>query len=262
MRRIAVVNMKGGVGKTTTAVHLAAGAALAGRRVLLVDADPQGTAGEVFRARPTLTFSDVMLGACAASDAIAPVRGGLDVLASNPAAFLLETTLPPGHAENTLADRLSGLAYDLAVIDSSPVMGLLTFNALNAATDIVMPVAMDWMAIMGARRTLQGIRTILDRRGSGLDGRIVVLPTMVNSVTIATRAALQALQSDAELSPLLCEPGIRQCLDLTYATSSRQTIFEYAPSSRGAEDYHRFVDSMLSSMPTVSHRHPAVEGIS
>lgn len=254
VRRIAVVNMKGGVGKTTTAVHVAACAAMLGHRVLLVDADRQGTAGEVFSARPSRTLNDVMLGRCDAAAAIVNVRPGLDVLGSSPAAFLLDAALLPGDSDSLLNQRLASLPYDLAILDSSPAMGLLTYNVLTAATDMVMPVAMDWMAIMGARRTLQGVRTMTERRGHRLAGAAFVLPTMVNSVTNATKAAMQALQADAELATLLYAPGIRQCLDLTYATASRQTIFEYAPSSRGADDYQRFTSFLLSrpGAPTAS----------
>ena len=91
MRKIAVVNMKGGVGKTTTAVHVAAGLAARGRRVLLIDADPQGNIGHAFRVRHTHTLEDLLLGAAPAETVIVRgVRERVDTIASTPAAFSLE----------------------------------------------------------------------------------------------------------------------------------------------------------------------------
>src|SRR3954469_22694341 len=94
MKKISVLNMKGGVGKTTTAVHLAAGLAKRGRRVLLVDADPQGNVGHVFGLQPSATIRDVMLGSVAAADAVvAAVRPNLDIIAAAPSAFALDAQL-------------------------------------------------------------------------------------------------------------------------------------------------------------------------
>src|SRR6187549_1181935 len=108
MRRLAVINMKGGVGKTTTAVHLAAGLARSGRRVLLVDADPQGNVGHVLGITHDVTIREVMLGEARASDAIVhEVRPGLDLILASPSAFMLDAQLAGAvQRETILARRL------------------------------------------------------------------------------------------------------------------------------------------------------------
>lgn len=245
MRKIAIVNMKGGVGKTTTAVHLAAGLAARGRRVLLLDADPQGNVGHTLHVQPAGTLKDVLLGdAPAEAVVVRDVRPCLDVIASTPAAFSLEAQLAGMvQRETLLARRLRGLeGYGTAVIDCSPAMGLMTYNALLYADEVVVPISMDWLAVVGARQTLDGIREIRQlwpERGLRV---LATLPTAVHSTTNAARAALDAAERDEEMAGSLWRPGIRQCIDLRYATAAHQTIWEYAPSSRAADDYSAFVD--------------------
>jgi chromosome partitioning protein len=144
--------------------------------------------------------------------------------------------------ETILARRLRSLsAYDCVVLDSSPAMNLLTYNALLYADRIVVPVGMDSMALIGARQTLNGVLEVQELWPDRDLQLLAVLPTFVNPATVATRAALAALESDPRMQTALYRPGIRQCLDLTYATARHQTIWEYAPRSRAAEDYAAFI---------------------
>jgi len=244
MRQIAIVNMKGGVGKTTTAIHLAAGLSRRGARVLLVDADPQGNVGHALGLRSALTIRELMLGEAPAADVIVrDVRERLDVIASAPSAFGLDTQLAAApQRETILARRLKDLSgYDAIVIDSSPAMSLLTYNALVFASEVIVPVGMDGMAILGARQTLAGVHEIRELWPDRRLDLLAVLPTSVNVTTNATRAAFEALDGDAELRDHLYRRGIRQCIDVTYAITQRQTIWEYAPRSRAAEDFDAFV---------------------
>jgi chromosome partitioning protein len=256
MRKIAVVNMKGGVGKTTTAVHVAAGLAARGRRVLLVDADPQGNIGHAFRIRPPFTIENLLVGDAPVGDVIIRgVRERVDVIASTPSAFSLERRLAgETQRETILARRMRGVSdYDAVVIDSSPAMNLLTYNALLYAEEIIVPVGMDLMAIIGARQTLNGVTEVRDLWPNRRLDLLAVLPTFTSSTNNATKAALEAMGQDPQLGPYLFSPGIRQCIDLNYATSQRQTIWEYAPRSRGAEDYTRFLDFIDRQEQAGSH---------
>jgi chromosome partitioning protein len=121
-------------------------------------------------------------------------------------------------------------------------MNLLTYNALLFSDEIIVPVGMDLMAIIGARQTLNGVAEVRDLWPDRRLELIAVLPTFTSASNNATRAALEALEQDPQMGGRLFLPGIRQCIDLNYATSQRQTIWEYAPRSRAAEDYTRFVD--------------------
>jgi chromosome partitioning protein len=245
MRKIAVVNMKGGVGKTTTAVHVAAGLAARGRRVLLIDADPQGNIGHAFRIRHTHTIEDLLLGGATVDAVIVRgMRENVDAIASTPAAFSLEQRLAgETQRETILARRLRGLiGYDAVVIDCSPAMNLLTYNSLLYAEEIIVPVGMDLMAIIGARQTLNGVAEVKELWPDRRLDLLAVLPTFTSATNNATKAAMEALEQDPQMGPYVFSPGIRQCIDLNYATSQRQTIWEYAPRSRAAEDYSRFLD--------------------
>ncbi len=245
MRQIAIINMKGGVGKTTTAIHLAAGLARSGARTLLIDADPQGNVGHALGVASERNLRELMLGEATLEQVVvAGVRERLDVILSTPHAFGLEVQLAAAtQRETILSRRLKTLAgYDVVVLDSSPAMSLLTYNALLFASEIVVPVTMDRMAVLGVRQTLGGVREIRDLWPDRRLDLLAVLPTAVNASTNATRAALDALGSDPVLSERLYRRGIRQCLDVTYAIMQRNTIWEYAPRSRAAEDYEAFVD--------------------
>jgi chromosome partitioning protein len=249
MQKLAVVNMKGGVGKTTTAIHVAAGFAARGARVLLVDADPQGTVSHVLRVKPARTLTDLMLGADPASVIVAGVRPQLDIIASTPTAFALDSQLAGAIQRETILRRAlaSVTGYDLVVVDTSPAMSLLAYNALLFAAGMVIPIGMEPMALMGARQTLDGVDQIRSLWPDHPLRIVAVVPTGVNTNTHATRATLEALDADPRMRAFVCRPGIRQCLDLTYATAAGQTIWEYAPRSRAADDYGALVDALGAS---------------
>jgi chromosome partitioning protein len=244
--------MKGGVGKTTTAVHIAAGLAARGGRVLLIDADPQGNVGHTLDLRPPHTFEELMTGQVPLNAVAVPAAPrGLDVVVSTPAAFSLERRLAgETQRETLLARRLRNVnGYDAVVIDTSPAMNLLTYNALLFAEELVIPVGMDLMAVIGARQTLAGVMQLRELWPERRLELLAVLPTFVHSGTYATRATLEALSRDPVLGVNLFSPGIRQCIDLNYATASHQTIWAYAPRSRAAEDYDSLIDFIESSNP-------------
>jgi chromosome partitioning protein len=250
MRRLAVVNMKGGVGKTTSAIHIAAGLAMRNKRVLLIDADPQANVSHTLRLQPKRTFEEFMCGEAALEAVILHgVRPKLDVIAATPAAFALERRLAgETQRETILARKLRGLQnYDALVIDTSPAMNLLTYNALLVAEELIIPVGMDLMALIGARQTIAGVDQVKDLWPDRRLDVLAVLPTFVHSGTYATKATMEALESDPKIGPYMYRSGIRQCIDLNYATASHQTIWEYAPRSRAAEDYTKLIGFITSA---------------
>jgi len=117
------------------------------------------------------------------------------------------------------------------------------------------------MAIVGARQTLNGIHEIRELWPERRLDLLAVLPIAVNTTTNATRAAFEALEDDPEMREHLYRPGIRQCIDVTYALTQRQTIWEYAPRSLAAEDYTELVRVVVRQSGDTAVESPAIEKV-
>jgi len=265
MRVIAIVNQKGGTGKTTTAVNLAAGLARGlnnGHRALLIDMDPQANAtrvlmGEEFlqRAQGKSVYEVLFAGdhdnvaGCihtidlAATPAHVPA-GQLDIMPSHSQMAMAELELVSAfQRESRLRAALASLegTYTFVLIDCPPVLGLLTVNALMAATEILIPVDPGLFAIDGLGWLQQTIRVV--QRGGNAALRVMgVLPTLTEN-TVVSRDTVTALRQMFGANALL--PAIPRRTALREAQVHEQDIFAFAPDNAGAQAYKVLIREVL-----------------
>ena len=241
MRKIAIALSKGGVGKTTTAVNLAAGLALAGNRVLLIDADTQGQAGKSLGLQPAAGLTELISGDLSVDEAIIPARERLWLLAGGRGLAGLKRIISRQDfgGERTLAEALAPLEgrYDYVILDTAPGWDVLTVNVLFFADEVVAPVSLEVMTLQGLRDFSQSLAGI-QRYRSELALRYV-LPTFLDRRVRKSDEILAQLE--AYYPSQLCQ-AIRYNVRLSEAPGYRQHIFEYAPHSPGAEDYRKLTE--------------------
>ena len=241
MRKIAVALTKGGVGKTTTAVNLAAGLALAGQRVLLIDVDTQGQAGRMLGCAPSIGLAELAAGNATPDRAITSARDNLWLLGGGKslAGLKMLITRKEFGAERTLSEALTPLEdqYDYVILDSAPGWDALSVNTLFYAREVLSPVSLEVMTLQGLSDFAQNLASI-QRYHTQLQLRYVV-PTFYDRRVRKSAEIFAQLQ--AYYPALVCAP-IRYNVRLSEAPGYGQTIYEYAPASIGAEDYTALIE--------------------
>ena len=250
-RVIAVANQKGGVGKTTSTVSLGAALAEYGRRVLLLDFDPQGALSVALGIRThdldVTVYNLLTDSSCTVADVLVHTQvDGLDLLPSNidlsAAEMQLVTEVGREHA---LARALETIRadYDYVLIDCQPSLGLLTVNALAAADSVLIPLECEFFALRGVALLLDSIEKVRGRINPDLtiDG---VLATMYDPRTVHSREILERLQE--RFGATLFRTVITRTVKFPESTAGGEPITVYAPSSAGADMYRSLARELVA----------------
>jgi chromosome partitioning protein len=246
-RRVAILNQKGGTGKTTTAVNLAAGIADRGYDVLLIDVDAQGNVGTALGIRGESTLYHLIVENKPVNEVIVPVRGHLDVITADATLAAAEVFLArsDGPRDRVFSERMQAIRgqYQYVVLDCGPALSLLNQNALSFADEVMIPVSCDYLALVGVKQVMKTLRDVDKHlhhnvRISG------VVPTFFDGRTRLSREAIDTLRG--HFKERLYDP-IRRSTRLAEAPSHRKTIFEYAPESHGASDYRSLVERFVKN---------------
>ncbi|MEF9925294.1 MAG: AAA family ATPase [Raoultibacter sp.] len=238
---IAILNQKGGVGKSTTAVNLSAAIGSMGKQVLLVDLDPQGNASSglgIEKNQVSYCIYDVLLNDVPVSDAIIPdVCEGLDLIPATINLAGAEVELVSEMArENRFKDSIGSLRgkYDYVFIDCPPSLGLLTVNALVAADKLLIPIQCEFYALEGVTKLLDSMKRVKSRLNPSID-IFGVLLTMYDGRTTLSKQVAQEVQG--YFGRTVFETVIPRTVKLSEAPSYGQPITEYDPSGKGALSY-------------------------
>lgn len=247
---VAIANQKGGVGKTTTAINLAAALSLRGEETLLIDLDPQGNSTLSFVQRDGITVSAYDAFAdpqCSLSDVIVPAdqQKKLSVVPARISLAKLEAHLVGElDAHFRLKDLLAPLAkrYPYVVIDCPPTLGLLTVNALVASTHLLIPIQSSYFALEGTDDLLETIEKVRARANPKLE-ILGVLITMLDRRTSLGR------DTQAQIRKVFGRKVFRTVISknvrLEESPAYRESIFSFAPNSKGASDYYSLCEEVM-----------------
>jgi len=251
MRSIAIMNQKGGVGKTTSTVNISAALAAAGARVCVVDLDPQAHATLHLGADlgyDARSLYDVLTGKCKIADIRQQVKENLWLLPAHLDMVGAEPELlsVPGR-ELILRDELAedNFPVDYLFVDCPPSLGLFTLNALTAVHDVFVPLQPHYLALQGFMRLVETLEVVAKRLNKSLQLSGILL-CMFDGTRLADEILQDVIQffDQRDKLPAVCrkavifETKIRRNIRLAEAPSHGKTIFDYDPNSMGAEDYH------------------------
>jgi chromosome partitioning protein len=256
MRTIAIINQKGGCGKTTTSINLAACLARLGQKTLLVDMDPQGHCGvglavpeeQIERTIFDTLIEDVDGKPAKISEVVWQIASDFDLAPSNIKLSAFEQIFAGRNGrEDRLAKSLASASstYQWAIIDCPPSVGLITFNALKACDEVVVPVETGYFSLHGLAKMMETLEVMKDR--CGRDILIRVLPTLYDTRTKLAREVLSELR--AKFRDYLMESTVNFNTKLKEAASFGQPITEYDPGSRGYKDFVNLARELMGHRP-------------
>jgi chromosome partitioning protein len=246
---VACANQKGGVGKTTTVVSLASYLAMDGRRVLLVDLDPQGNATSgigIDRADIETSVYDVLLSDTPIVDAVRPTAiEGLSVLPSDRSLAGAEVELVPNSGRERRLKRVlegAGESYDFVLLDCPPSLGLLTVNGLTAADTVLIPLQCEYYALEGLGQLMATIDLIREHLNPNLTMKGVVLTMHDGRTSLSADVTAEVRR---HLGQAVFDAVVPRSVRLAEAPSYGQAIGQYSPSSRGALAYQAVTAELL-----------------
>lgn len=243
MRKICVINQKGGVGKTTSAVNIAAGLSRKGKRVLLVDLDPQGNIAHSLISTRRFSVYEFLTNQCSHVDCITQLGTNLDLMHSNESLTKLNSEL--AKKENpikVLTEKFAELiGYDYILFDCAPSLGLLNQNVMLFANEAIVPVSTNYLPLTGLAYMHEAIKDMNQHFNHQLE-LAYIIPTLHDARNRTNRNMLAKLKEDYK--ELVTNP-IRINSKLAEAPASGKSIFAYDKSSHGAQDYGKLVETIM-----------------
>jgi chromosome partitioning protein len=237
MRKISIVNFKGGTGKTTTAVNLSYALSLKDYKVLIIDCDTQGTIANWFGViNPENTLYELLIDEVKLKDCIYQVRDNLDIIASNKFLARIELILAKEQdIERAFKKKLKDLkGYDFVFLDCPPSLSIINLNALEYAEEIFLPVSMDYLALRGVKQVIELLPENIKLTK--------IIPTFYDKRTRKSKEILEDLKNffkDKVTKPIRVNVRLSEC------SSFHKAIFEYDPGSRGAIDYKGLAEEII-----------------
>lgn len=248
----AVINQKGGVGKSTTSQNLAAGLSLKGKKVLLIDMDSQGNLSlsvGADKSRGTVSILEVLTRENTAAESIQTIRG-LDIIPATISLAGADMQLTEMGKEYRLKEALAPLKeeYEHIVIDTPPALSILTVNALTSADNVIIPAQADIYSIEAIGQLYSTIKAVQQYTNKDLS-IVGILLTRYSDRAVLSRELSEMIKSTAEqLDTKLFDATIREAIAIKEAQASKQDIFSYAPNSKVASDYMELVEEFLRSV--------------